>query len=296
MKAQTITGATRLVALVGNPVAHSLSPLIHNHVYAELGLTLAYVPMVVNSANLHTAMLALRACEFTGANVTIPHKQAVLPYCDTLSPLSKLTGAVNTLYFKDSILNGTTTDWEGFRRALQDTGHNPAGGNVVILGNGGAARTIAFGFASEKIPARLTVGGRDGAKAKLLANEIEIGTGFSAGFAEFLSDTFARRMREATLCINCTSVGMHPDVDASPLDKRLLHKGITMFDTVYNPDQTLLCRHAEAAGCAWSGGLRMLVYQALASIEYWTGRFVNADSINFTELQAVLHKADLGRK
>lgn len=296
MKAQTITGATRLVALVGNPVAHSLSPLIHNHVYAELGLSLVYVPIAVTPENLHTAMMALRACKFTGANVTIPHKQAVLPYCDTLSPLSKLTGAVNTIYFKDSILNGTTTDWEGFRRALQATGHNPSGGNVVILGNGGAARTIAFGFASEKIPARLTVAGRDGAKAKRLANEIEIGTGFPADCAELSSDAFARRMREGTLCINCTSVGMHPDADASPLDKRHLHKGITVFDTVYNPGQTLLCRHAEAAGCAWSGGLRMLVYQALASIEYWTGRSVAADSIDFTELAAVLQKVDLGRK
>jgi|WetSurMetagenome_2_1015567.scaffolds.fasta_scaffold00168_7 shikimate dehydrogenase len=291
MRDQSITGRTRLVGLLGSPVAHSLSPAIHNHVYATLGLPLAFVPLAVSSENLHVAVRALRACGFAGANATIPHKRAVLPLCDVVSPLSAVTKTVNTLYFRDNLLHGTTTDFSGLLAALGGMGHNPKGGRIVILGNGGTARTFAFAFAREKIPARLSLVGRDEARVRALAEEASAATGFPVSFELFSSQGLADVMRECTLCINCTPVGMHPNTAASPLDRAFLHKDITVFDTVYNPRQTMLCRDAERAGCAWSGGLHMLVHQALASMKFWTGREIDPSIINMDELAGLAETA-----
>ena len=288
MKPQFITGATRLVGLLGNPVAHSLSPVIHNHIYATLGIPLAYVPLAVGPQELHAAVLSLRATGFAGANVTIPHKQAVAPYCDVVSPLSALTGTVNTLYFKDGVLHGTTTDWEGFSRALKKAGIDAKNGDIVILGNGGTARTFAFALASQKIPARLTLVGRDHGRVAGLAAEITKKTCFPVDAELFSSDKLKSVMDKCTLCINCTSVGMHPNAGDSPLEGRFFHKGMALFDTVYNPAQTTLCRQAEKAGCACQGGLAMLVYQALASCAYWTGREVDESIIDMAELRALV--------
>jgi shikimate dehydrogenase len=288
MRPQVITGATRLVGLLGNPVAHSLSPVIHNHIFATLGIPLAYVPLVVAPHQLHNAVLSLRATGFAGANVTIPHKQAVVPYCDAVSPLSALTGTVNTLYFKDNILHGTTTDWEGFGKALKKAGMDAKNGNIVILGNGGIARTVAFALASQKIPARLTLVGRDQGRVTGLAAEVTQKTGFPVAFEVFSSNRLKDVMDECSLCINCTSVGMHPNTGETPLDGRFLHKGMAVFDTVYNPAKTVLCRQAEKAGCACQGGLAMLVYQALASCAYWIGRDVDDGIIDIAELRALV--------
>jgi shikimate dehydrogenase len=288
MKSQAITGATRLIGLLGSPVGHSLSPALHNHVFGTLGLPYAYVPLPVDAAGLHTALWALRAFSFVGANVTVPHKRAVVPYCDTVSPLSQLTGTVNTLSFANGVLHGTTTDWEGFEKALAAMGHDPAGGRAVILGNGGAARTLAFGFAVKKILSHLTIIGRDQTKVSALCREVGARTGFPVDAALFSSPDLARVMADCTLCVNCTSAGMYPDVDASPLDGTLFHRHMTVFDTVYNPAKTRFCALAETAGCAWQNGLRMLVYQGLASCRLWTGRDIPDDIIDFAELEAMI--------
>lgn len=291
MKRQEITGATRLVALLGDPLAHSLSPAIHNHVYSSLGLPFVYVPCVVDKENLHSAISGLRACSFAGANVTIPHKQAVMPYCDVVSDLSRLTGTVNTLYMKNGLLHGTTTDWDGFSRALSWMKFELRGSSIVILGNGGTARTFAFalaaGFAG-KIPASLVIAGRDRAKAAGLASEITEKTGFGVGHELLSSPALKAALDRVSLCVNCTSVGMHPDVSSSPLDASLLHPGLTVFDTVYNPGETMLCRSARKTGCRAQGGLRMLVFQALASCAYWTGTDIPGDVISIDELQALV--------
>jgi shikimate dehydrogenase len=288
MKSQAITGATRLVALLGNPLAHSLSPLIHNHVYEALDLPLVYVPCVVDKQNLHSAIFGLRACSFAGANITIPHKQAVLPYCDVISDLSRLTGTVNTLYMKDGQLHGTTTDWEGFSLALSWMKFELRGSSIVILGNGGTARTFAFALAAGKTPASLVIVGRDAAKAAALASEVSEKTGFGVGHDLLSSPTIKATLDRASLCVNCTSVGMFPDVSASPLDASLLHRGLTVFDTIYNPGETMLCRMAGKAGCRVQGGLRMLVCQALASCAFWTDKAIPGDVISIEELQAIV--------
>jgi shikimate dehydrogenase len=288
MKCQEITGETRLIALLGNPLSHSLSPAIHNHVYASLDLPFVYVPYTVDKQNLHSVIAGLRACSFAGANVTIPHKQAVLPYCDVISDLSHLTQTVNTVYMKNGLLHGTTTDWEGFCRAISWMKFELRGSSIVILGNGGAARTFAFALAAGKIPASLVIVGRDKAKAAGLALEIKEKTGFSVGHDLFSSPTLKAAIGRASLCVNCTSVGMHPHVSASPLDASLLHPGLTVFDTIYNPGETMLFRMAKKVGCRVQSGLRMLVFQALASCAFWAGRDIPGDIVSIEELQALV--------
>jgi shikimate dehydrogenase len=165
------------------------------------------------------------------------------------------------------------------------------GSRIVILGNGGTARTFAFalaaGFAG-KIPATLVIAGRNEAKVSGLAAEITEKTGCGVGHELFSSPGLKTALDRASLCVNCTSVGMYPDVSASPLDASLLHKGLTVFDTIYNPGETMLCRLAKKAGCSVQGGLRMLVFQALASCKFWTGMDVPDDTVSLEELQAIV--------
>jgi shikimate dehydrogenase len=287
MDCQRIGGATRLVGLLGWPVAHSLSPCIHNHALRRCGLDLAYVPLAVRPRELHAALTGMRACGFVGANVTIPHKQQVMHCCDRLSDLSRRVGAVNTLYYEDGMLCGTTTDPEGFLRAVEHMGYR-WGGSCVVLGNGGTARTLACALALRRLPSGLTLAGRDKGRVSALAADISAASGFPVAWTTLGSPKFAQAMAEADLCVNCTSVGMHPRVKESPLRPEHLHRGMTVFDTVYNPAETLLLAQARAAGCRAQNGLRMLLYQGLASFKLWTGVDVDEGIFDLDELQAVL--------
>lgn len=288
MERQAIRGSTRLVALLGYPVAHSLSPQIHNHAFARLGLPFAYVPLAVHPTALHTALNTLRACSFAGANVTIPHKAAVLPYCDRISELSALTGTVNTLYFRDGHLWGTTTDPEGFSRTLAKLGCGLGGANAVIVGNGGTARTLGFALAMGAEVDSLTFLGRNAKRVGALAAEISRRTGFAVG-SDTLTSTGGRdALAACNLLVNCTPVGMHPNVDATPVPRETLHGGMTVFDTVYNPAATLLLRHAREAGARTTNGLPMLLYQGLASFTYWTGVEVDDSLYDLDELEAMI--------
>ena len=295
MKSQIIRGNTGLVGLLGNPVGHSFSPLIHNHVFAALCLDYVYIPLCVNESDIHTAMIALRAFHFAGANVTIPYKRKILPYCDILSPLSEITGAVNTLYFRDGLMYGTTTDAEGFFKALESTGNDLAGGNIVIMGNGGIARTLAYALALQKIPEKLTLIGRNSYKLKSLSSEIALKSGFFVDWNVFSSADIAHIMTNCSLLVNCTSVGMYPDVKYSPIDAAMLHEGMTVFDTIYNPSTTKLLSDASRAGCKVQNGLRMLLYQGLASQRLWTGVDVSADIVDLQEIRRLSDNSALDK-
>ncbi len=285
MERQHIDGATRLIALLGWPVAHSVSPQLHNHLLARMKLPLAYVPLGVMPESLHSVVHALRACGCAGANVTIPHKRRIVHYCDAVSELSARTGTVNTLYFRDGLMHGTTTDPEGFLRALAWMEHDPKGGNVVLLGNGGTARTLGFALALRRLPASLTLVGRNRERVSALAAEIESGAGVSVGWTVFDSPELERILHSCTLCVNCTSVGMHPHAGVSVLAPKLFHSGMAVLDTIYNPAKTLFLRQAEQAGCRAQNGLRMLVYQGLASLALWVGHEIDEALVDFDELQ-----------
>jgi shikimate dehydrogenase len=280
-----IRGSTRMAYLLGWPVAHSLSPIIHNHAFKTLKLPCAYAPLPVQGKDLHQVIYSLRATGALGANVTLPHKQRAATYCDVLSPLSHRLRTVNTLYFKGRLLYGTTTDPAGFLRALASMGHDARNGSVVVLGNGGTARTLAAALAFERIPDRIVLAGRNFARVSSLASEISCAADFPIPAFSLDSPEFGDALARCTLLVNCTSAGMHPNTADTPLDKKFFHKGMTVFDTIYNPEKTRFLAEAEAAGCATQNGLRMLLYQALASLTLWTGIDIMEEIFDLKELQ-----------
>jgi shikimate dehydrogenase len=269
----TIRGTTRLIGILGTPLGHSYSPAMHNAGAQALGLDLAYLPLPVEPARLGEFLNALKAVNFLGVNVTQPHKQAVLAHLDELSDISQKMGAVNTILNRDGKLYGTTTDPEGFLRGFTDAGHSFEGKSVVILGNGGAARTIAFALFLMAGPNRVTVVARDAKKSAALAAEIADKTGSTL---ESLSlDQYAEHAAGFDVVVNTTPLGMLPDLEGSPLRPEWLHAGQTVYDIIYNPEETRLMRDAVARGCKVVGGLGMLVHQGVASFKIWTGRDAN---------------------
>jgi shikimate dehydrogenase len=283
-----ISGATRIVGLLGNPVAHSLSPYIHNHAMRTLGFPLVYIPLAVTAADLHLVVHALKAVNAVGVNVTLPHKKEAARLCDALSPLSQKLGTVNTLYFREGKLFGTTTDPEGFLRALARLGHDARGGNVVILGNGGTARTLAGALALAHIPKTITLTGRNRERVSQLAAELSAVMEFPVGAIATDAPELAETMAACTLLVNCTSAGLKPNTAATPLDKKHFHSGMVVFDTIYNPLTTRFLSEAEKAGCTVENGLRMLLYQAIASLTLWTGVDVREEIFSIDELRKTI--------
>ena len=288
MEHQKIKGNTKLVGLLGNPIKHSVSPIIQNHAFSKLNLPFVYIPLEVQKENLHTAIHALRAFDFAGANVTIPYKSDVIHYCYNLSDLSKLTGTVNTLYFEKGLLVGTTTDAFGFFKALESMNHDVNNGNIVILGNGGTARTLGFAIAKEKKANSLTIIGRNKSRINTLSYEITQETGAVASAAMFDSKESKKHLKECTLLINATPVGLFPDIYNSPLAPNAFHQGMYVFDTIYNPSETQFLTYAKKTGCQTQNGLRMLLYQGLASLKYWTGVDANEYLFDIDELQSLI--------
>ncbi len=271
MERQLIQGNTRLVALLGNPVGHSISPLIHNHAFSKLKLNYGYIPLGFDENELGTVIGSMRACGFQGANVTIPYKSAVLPYCENLSEISQLSGTVNTLYMKDGKLCGTSTDAEGFFTALKKGTHSIDGGNVVILGNGGTSRTLGFALAVLGSVKSVTIAGRSLEKVQALTNEISTKTNFTVNAVTIGSEDFNNCIKKSSLLVNCTPLGMSPNIDVSPVSQDVFHKNMFVFDAIYNPSETKFLREARESGCETMNGLLMLLYQGLASFKYWTG-------------------------
>ncbi|MDB5047836.1 MAG: shikimate 5-dehydrogenase [Fibrobacteres bacterium] len=272
-----ILGTTRLIALLGDPVAHSLSPAMHNPAFEHYGLDFAYVPLRVPAENLKIALDAIRIFNFRGANVTLPHKQAVIPHLDDVTEISRVIGAVNTILNEGGRLVGTTTDPEGFLECFREKGHSFIGQSVAIIGNGGSARTIAYALLMQDRPSRVILVGRDVEKSKRLAAEIaerlDLGGG-SGALPAPEAVTFAQYpgiRKEIQVVVNTTPVGMHPNIDASPLNATDLEPGQIVYDIVYAPERTRLIKDAESRGLLTVGGLGMLVHQGRSSFEFWTG-------------------------
>ena len=290
-----IDGTTKLLGVLGWPVEHSMSPVMHNAAIEAAGLNACYVPLPCPPEALGDVIAGLRGMGFLGANVTIPHKQAVIEHLDGLSDEARFTGSVNTLYWEGDRLMGTSTDAPGAVLNLRQAGIELDGKSVVILGTGGAARALAFVLArgscagtggnraTYRLP-ELTILGRHREKVEKLAQDIMAGTvgggatGTGGGSATgpavhpgLLAD-FAAVGRDADLIINCTSVGMAPDTAGCPIDPALLEPRHTVYDIVYQPRETVLLREAKRKGCRTVEGIGMLVHQGAASFRTWFGR------------------------
>lgn len=285
-----VRGSTKIVCLLGYPVSHSISPQIHNHAFRNLGLNYVYIPLPVAPESFHTAIHALRAFKIAGANVTIPHKQQAVHYCDVISELSARTGTVNTIHLRDGLLYGTTTDYEGFRRAVQTMDFDFKGKNVVMLGNGGTARTLASALAFDNEIATLTIAGRNRTKVDNLTQKIHEDTGFCVSSCDFSAPEFKSAMESCDLLVNTTSVGMYPYLNETPISSTFFHKNMKVFDVIYNPAKTRFLAEAESAGCRVQNGLRMLLYQGLASFRIWTGADVPENLYSIEMLQNLIGK------
>jgi shikimate dehydrogenase len=271
-----INGQTKLVGLIGYPVEHSLSPAMHNSAFAALSLNWCYVPLPVHPERLGEAVAGLRALGFMGANVTAPHKEAVMFYLDEVTPEAQAIGAVNAIAMSSAVVRegrsvGYNTDWQGFLTALSEGGFDPQGKRAVVLGAGGAARAVVYALA--QAGAQVAVLNRTLARAESLVRD------FSPLFPSYLRSlpltpqTLEERTAEAHLLVNTTPVGMWPEVDRSPWPEDLAFPGhLTVFDLVYNPRQTKLLRKARAAGAKVIGGLGMLVHQGAVAFEIWAGK------------------------
>lgn len=265
-----IDGKTQLIGLIGWPVSHSFSPAMHNAALAALGLNWVYVPLPVHPANVADALRGLPALGFRGVNVTVPHKQAAMPFLDEISPAARAIGAVNTILVdqENGRLSGSNTDWRGFLADLTALEVELDGRDCLVLGAGGSARGIVYGL--NQAQGRVMIMARRVEQARQLAADMGEESVQTIRPLEQLGEAAAEL--NAPLIINTTPLGMSPNFEGSPWpDEVPIPAGSFVYDLVYNPIETRLMRQAAAAGCRTSNGLGMLLRQGAASLSLWTG-------------------------
>lgn len=249
-------GRTRVVAIIGDPVSHSVSPRAQSFALAHLGENALCLALRVGSEHLAEAVQGARHLGMRGVMVTIPHKEAVLALCDELHPSAQLVGAANFLEFReDGTTCGHSSDGWAALRSLEDRGVAVSGARVAILGGGGSARSLALTFADAGAK-RVTLYNRTLERAQTIAYEVQSRT---QGVAEARALP-TNDLNEADIIINTTSVGMTPNVDSSPLHASLIQPSQTVFDIVYNPLETRLLREAKERGAKTVDGLDMVLW------------------------------------
>lgn len=272
-----ITGHTQLTGLLGSPVSHSISPLMHNEAFRLLNLDYAYLCFDVTEADLPQAVAGLKACGIRGFNLTMPCKNKMAELADHLSPAASLIGAVNTVVNDNGILTGHNTDGVGYMQAVKDAGYDIIDKTITVMGAGGAATAICAqaaldGVAAIHIFARPT--SRFWDRTCQLADRIQS----SLPCRIFVHDNDDRTalkdaVAESTLLLNATSVGMAPHIDASIIqDTSIFRRDLIVSDVIYNPRETKLLREAREAGLRTFNGMYMLLYQGAEAFRIWTGQ------------------------
>lgn len=278
-----ITGHTRLACLLGTPVAHSISPMMHNEAFRLLGLDFVYLCFDTKEADLKTMVQSLREMNVCGFNLTMPDKERIIPFLDELSPAARMIGAVNTVKNEGGRLIGHNTDGVGYMRSLLDAGYDAKNGAMTLLGAGGAASSIAIQAALDGVPALHIVNrrGRSWPNAERLAAQINENTSCRADVTDLAdADGVRACIRDSRLLTNATSIGMTPNTDSTPItDTGCLHPQLLVSDIIYNPRRTRLLREAEEAGCQVMNGMYMLLYQGAAAFHIWTGQEMPVEEI-----------------
>ena len=272
-----ITGHTRLTALLGSPVAHSISPLLHNEAFQLLDLDYTYLCFEVNEETLPAAVDGLKACGIRGFNLTMPNKNKIVELLDELSPAARLIGAVNTVVNDDGHLTGYNTDGVGYMQAVKDAGYDITGKTITIMGAGGAATAICAQAALdgvEKIHIFARETSRFWDRTQKLAENINSTLPCKAVLHEN-KDTaaLAQAISESALLLNATSVGMAPNTEGTIIeDTSLYHPDLIVSDVIYNPRETRFLKEAREAGCRTFNGMYMLLYQGAEAFRLWTGK------------------------
>lgn len=271
-----ITGHTRLTGLLGSPVAHSISPMMHNEAFEQLGLDYVYLAFDVGADRLEAAVEGLRALNVRGFNLTMPDKNLMCTLCDKLSPAAEISGAVNTVVNDGGVFTGYTTDGIGYMQAAKDAGHDLTGKKMTLMGAGGAATAILVQAALDGLSEISVFSIHDAffPRAKKIIGQLNERTKCRVRLYDFDDESILRReIGESDILTNGTSVGMAPNTDRSIItDPSMFHKDLVVSDVIYNPRETLLLRTAREAGCRTFNGLYMLMYQGAEAFRLWTGQ------------------------
>ncbi|GBE03724.1 MAG TPA: shikimate dehydrogenase [Nitrospirae bacterium] len=255
-----VSGKTKITGIFGYPIEHTLSPLMHNTAFENLKLDHCYVPFLVKPDDLTSAVKSIRALNMLGVNITVPHKENVLPLLDKIDKEAAFIGAVNTITNENGILTGYNTDGRGFMSSLEEEGVSVEGKDVLIIGTGGACRAISY-YLSEKA-SKLSIFDIDKQKAEKLANDLK----------EIRDNIHLLDSIEETgkpdIIINATPLGMKPD-DPSPIDSALITSDMAVYDLVYKT--TALLKEADSRGAKTINGSGMLLWQGVLAFKLWTG-------------------------
>ncbi|HHX17970.1 MAG TPA: shikimate dehydrogenase [Clostridium sp.] len=274
-----VTGQTKLLGIIGNPVEHSISPILHNTLSSLLGLDLVYVPLKVEKEDLSIVVRALKSLDFVGFNVTIPYKKEIMKYIDENSIEAILMGAVNTVKRIDGKLYGYNTDAEGFLTSFKEEAQTSfEGKKVILIGAGGVARPIAVKIASEGAE-KISIVNRTKEKAIELAETVNENVKEIVQVYNYEDKTFKMAVEESDIIINTTSVGMTPDVNSTPISGNYFNGNQIVYDVIYTPAETKLLKDAKKKGCKTINGLGMLFYQGIKAYEIWTGVKLSEENI-----------------
>lgn len=256
-------------AVIGDPIAHSKSPNMHNTWFEEMNIDAAYIPIHVKNDELEKAVASLKTLGVSGWNITIPHKQTIIPYLDELDPLAEKMAAVNTVVVQDGKLKGYNTDGAGFVHSLEEAIGQQKESEILIIGSGGAARGIAFALQQYGYH-KITVTNRTVSKAEKIVNELGEGRALSIEEAEKCLDQFS-------ILIQCTSAGLANTDFKLPLSLEKLQEGAIVADIVYNPLMTPFLLEAEKKEATIINGLGMFVHQGAIAFQYWLGQYPNTN-------------------
>ena len=271
-----ITGHTVLTGLFGSPVAHSISPMMHNEAFRQLDLDYVYLCFDVGTENLKTAVEGLKTIGIRGFNCTMPDKNLMCELADKLSPAAKMMGAVNTVLNENGVLTGYNTDGVGYMQAVKDAGYDIIGKKMTLLGAGGAATAVCVQAALDGVKEINVFSIRDQFydRARQMIDTINKETNCKASLYDFEDESVLKKsIGESDILTNGTSVGMAPKTDACIIkDASFLHEGLIVSDVIYNPRETKLLQMAKANGCHTFNGLYMLLYQGAEAFKIWTGK------------------------
>lgn len=264
---------TRILGLIGYPLGHTLSPLLHNHTIKAKELNYIYLPFPVELDGFTDAVSGLKALNARGFNITIPYKERIIPLLDEIDPLAEKIGAVNTVLHEEGRLIGYNTDVSGLIRSIKEDGHFDMRGRVgMIVGAGGAARAAGIALLENEIT-ELYLLNRSLEKAEKLASEWQEYYPLVDIFVDDIEvESYKEYIHTVDILIDTTPVGMEPKIDMAPVIKAdFLHSKMLVVDLVYNPRKTSLLKAAESAGAECLGGMGMLLYQGIEAFKIWTG-------------------------
>lgn len=259
----------KLFGVIGDPIGHSMSPVMHNDAFAASGVDACYLPFHVTKDNLSDAVKGMKAIGVQGFNVTIPHKTAIIPLLDEVDPLASVIGAVNTVVLEKGRFKGYNTDGLGYVRALREAYPGSIEDQqVLIIGAGGAARGIYYTLASEKVN-KIDVANRTLEKAKQLSDACP----YPVNGLSLTLEAAAAQLEQYDIIIQTTSIGMAPDIDKKPISLDRLKQGAFVSDIIYNPLQTELLKESKERRANTQNGIQMFVNQGALAFEKWTGVF-----------------------